>query len=480
MKTLSSSEIQKKERPVRILQFGEGNFLRAFVDWIIDVANEKGVTDTSVAVVSPRFKYNPTIETLEKQDCMYHVCLEGVENGKPKKESRMITSLKHAFSPKENENLYRSLIESPELRFVISNTTEQGIKYDDDDASNLCAATFPGKVTALLHHRYRHFKGDKSKGLIFLCCELSENNGKRLREYILRHADNAGMEKDFKEWVNDSCIFCDTLVDRIVSGYPAETAQEIEKELGYEDKALVKGELYHLWVIGGDSAEVVKEELPLHKAGLKVYFLPSVKEFRDKKVRILNGAHTGMVPMSILAGHETVFEAFTDSEINDFVRKLIDSEGIPVIPEDQQELKEFAAEILERFLNPYIKHQLKSIALNSLSKWETRNFPTVKDNWTKFTKLANLSIFTFAALMALYAPDSGFTPEDNQEYVKLIRENWNDDDLKSTLKKIFDSDIFTVNFEKEVPGFLDKAAGYIQEIRKDGIRSALSNVLRQG
>ena len=479
MKQLNNedSKVKRIQRPTRILQFGEGNFLRAFVDWIIDTANEKGVIDTSVAVVSPRFKYNPTIQNLEKQDCLYHVCLEGVENGSPKKETRLITSLDKAFSPIENPDLYASIIESPELRFVISNTTEQGIRYDEDDATKLCAATFPGKVTALLHHRYQHFKGDKNKGLIFLCCELSENNAARLKDYIFKHAENANMGKEFVDWVNDSCIFCDTLVDRIVSGFSEEAVREIEKEKGYIDNTLVKGELYHLWVIGGEGASKVKEELPLDKAGLNVYFLPSVKEFRDKKVRILNGAHTGMVALSILDGKDTVFEAFSNPEINEFVNRFIENEVIPVIEEDPEELKKFASEILERFTNPYINHQLRSIALNSLSKWETRNYPTLKDNWKKFKKIPDLSVFSFAALLALYAPDSPFTPEDKPEHVKLIKETWNDDDLRSTVSSILESNIFSENFEKEIPGFLDKATEYLESIRKNGIRKALTSVL---
>lgn len=481
MKQLNNTDSGTKRihRPARVLQFGEGNFLRAFVDWIIDTANEKGVIDTSVNVVSPRFKYNPTIQNLEKQDCLYNVCLEGVENGVPKKETRLITSLEKAFSPTENPELYREIIESPELRFVVSNTTEQGIKYDEDDATKLCAATFPGKVTALLHHRYKHFNGDKDKGLIFLSCELSENNAARLREYVGRHAENAGMGKDFLDWVDNSCIFCDTLVDRIVSGYSEESVKELEKEKGYTDNALVKGELYHLWVIGGEGAQKVKEELPLHKAGLNVYFLPSVKEFRDKKVRILNGAHTGMVALSILAGNDTVFEAFSDPEINKFVNLFIEKEVIPVIDENPEELKEFAAEILERFTNPYINHQLRSIALNSLSKWETRNYPTLKDNWTKLNKLADFSVFTFAALLAMYAPDSPFTPEDKPEHVKFIQDHWNDEDLKSTVAAILDSDIFAENFGKEIPGFLDKTTEYLKLIRTKGVKEALKEVTKE-
>lgn len=477
MKKLNNSTVNRNPRPVRILQFGEGNFLRAFVDWMIDKANENGVTDTSIAIVSPRFKLNSTIDNLEKQDCLYHVCLEGVEDGLPKKETRLITSVAEAFTPLNEEEKYKSLIVSPELRFVVSNTTEQGIRYEEDDATSLYATTFPGKVTSMLHHRFTHYNGDPDKGLIFLCCELSEDNGSRLREYVVRQAETAGMEPDFIKWVKESCIFCDTLVDRIVSGYPHDSAKELEQEIGFEDKVLIKGELYHLWVIGGDNFQRVKEELPLDKAGLNVYFLPSVKDFRDKKVRILNGAHTGMVAMSILSGHETVFEAFSDSDINNFIHQMIDKEVIPVIQENSEELKKFSSQILERFINPYIKHQLKSIALNSLAKWETRNYPTVKDNWSKLNHLSEFSIFTFAALLSLYAPDSFFTPDDNPEHIKIIKENWNDEDLTFTVKKILESNIFEKNFEEEVPGFIKLASAYLKSIRNNGIRLALSNLL---
>ena len=478
MKQLNNSTISRIHRPVRILQFGEGNFLRAFVDWIIDVANEKGVTDTSVSIISPRFKYNSTIEALEKQDGLYHVCLEGVENGAPKKENRLITSVKQTFSPVQNNELYHALIVSPDLRFIVSNTTEQGIRYEEDDPYSLLAQTFPGKVTALLYHRYLHFNGDRNKGLIFLCCELSEDNGSHLREYVIKHATKAGMEQGFIDWVNESCIFCDTLVDRIVSGYPSDSALEIEKELGFEDKSLVKGELFHLWVIGGKDFQKVKEELPLEKAGLNVFFLPSIKEFRDKKVRILNGAHTGMVALSLLLGHETVFEAFSDEEVNRFVNLLIDQDVIPVIDEDPEELKKFVSKILERFLNPYIKHQLKSIALNSLSKWETRNYPTVKDNWDKLQRLSDLSIFSFAALLFLYSPDSSFIPEDKPENIDFIRKNWDDKNLDVSVRKILESDIFTENFDKAIPGFLGKTVHYIESIKNNGMRKALSQLLQ--
>lgn len=476
MKSLNNNTVDRRHRPVKVLQFGEGNFLRAFVDWQLDIANEKGVTDLGVAIVKPRAGKSRVIDALKEQDCLYTVCLEGVEGGKPKKENRLVTAVEEAFTPDDQETFGKYVL-SPDLRFVVSNTTEAGIRYEADDVTANIPATFPGKVTNLLLRRYRHFNGDRSKGLYFICCELIEDNGSKLREYVLRHAEEAGLEKDFTDWVESSCVFVDTLVDRIVSGAP-ENLEEIKTELGYDDNLVVKGELYHLWAIGGDGAMKLKEELPLDKAGLHVLFMPSIKEFRDKKVRILNGSHTGMVAMSLLAGCETVMDAFNNQDINTFVNSMVEKEVLPMIDGDREELKAFADGILERFYNPFIRHQLKSIALNSLSKWEARNFDTVKDNWQKAGKLADHELFTFAALLALYAPESGFEPQDNEAHVAFIREHWNDRDLKGTVKAIVsEGGIFLTDFESVVPGFSDKVAGYLEEIRRDGVKSTLKNFI---
>lgn len=459
--------------PVKVLQFGEGNFLRAFVDWIFDIANEKGVINTGVAIVKPRAGGNTSvIETLNSQDCRYHVCLEGIENGKPKQESRLITCVNEAFTPSDADK-YKSHILSPELRFVVSNTTEAGIRYGLDNVKDLVPVTFPGKVTSLLWHRYNHFNGDPTKGIIFVPCELIEDNGSTLREIVIRHAREANLGDDFIAWVNESCVFVDTLVDRIVSGAP-ENPDEIKAKLGADDNAVVVGELYHLWAIGGNGVEKLHQELPLDKAGLNVLFMPSIKEFRDRKVRILNGSHTGMVALSLLAGCETVKDAFTDKDINHFVCSMVEEEVLPVIDGDTKELKAFADGILERFLNPYIRHQLKSIALNSLSKWETRNYPTVKDYYKKFGKLPQRELFTLAALLALYAPNSGFAPDDNKEAVNFIQSHWNDTDYEATVKAIVsDSGIFQSDFEAEVPGLTKAVAAHLASIRKSGVRPSL-------
>lgn len=478
MRVLDYTAVDRTERPVRVLQFGEGNFLRAFVDWMVDIANECGVLDTSVAVVSPRFKNNAGICALKAQDGLYHVCLEGIEGGRPSKSSRLITCIADAFSPAEDFKRYESYILSPELRFVVSNTTEAGIRYEQDDVRSETPVTFPGKVTSMLYRRFRHFDGSPERGLIFLCCELIEDNGSTLREYVVRHAENAGLEPEFIRWVKDACIFCDTLVDRIVPGFPHDTIDDVKEELGYDDNMVVKGELYHIWAIGGEGYERVREEWPLDKAGLNVLFMPSIKSFRDKKVRILNGSHTGMVPVALQLGCDTVLDAFSNEDVNRFVNGMVDREVIPMIDEDPSEVKRFADGILERFYNPYIRHFLKSIALNSLSKWEARNFPTVADWWSRRGLHAEAELFTFASLMALYAPDSGFEPEDNAEHLAIIRDAWSaGGDYRDIVRRIVGSGIFVNDFETSVPGFSDKVAGYLSVIKADGMAVALKNFL---
>lgn len=482
LKKLDRSAVaDHKKRPVRVLQFGEGNFLRAFVDWQIDIANEKGVLDTAVTIVSPRFDENRAIKLLKEQQCVYHVLLEGIENGKPKREIRLISSVKDVLAPEipADYEKYVALITSPELRFVVSNTTEAGIRYDKDDVLSDKPVTFPGKVTNLLWKRYSHFNGAADKGLVFICCELIENNATTLHEYVMRHAREAGMPGSFIEWIDSANIFVDTLVDRIVPGFPRDTIDEVKAELGYDDNVVDKGEFYHLWAIGGKGYETVAREFPLDKAGLHVLFMPSIKAFRDKKVRILNGSHTGMVPVALQLGCETVMDAFNNAGVNRFINTMVEREVLPMIDEDPAELRAFADGILERFYNPYIKHYLKSIALNSLSKWEARNFPTVKDMWEKRQELADFELFTFAALLSLYGPGSGFSPEDNEEHIDKINSLWDEADYAKTVAGIVASGIFVENFDTIVPGFSSGVASYLADIRQKGMGKALADFLEE-
>ena len=482
IKQLNKSTVETVGRPVRILQFGEGNFLRAFVDWQIDIANEKGVMDAGVAVcqpiIDPERKVLGMIDLMHRQDNMYHVYLEGIENKRPKKDVRLVKSIMDSFNPYVDYAKYEAYFLSPELKITISNTTEAGIRYEEgDDLTAEPPKSYPAKMTALLYKRFKHFNGDPTKGLCIICCELIENNGSTLHEYVIRHAEYNKLGSDFIDWVEKNCHFCDTLVDRIVPGFPREQIDEIKEEIGYDDNLVVKAELYHLWAIGGPGYKEVMKELPLDKAGLHVIFMPSIKQFRDKKVRILNGSHTGMVPIALQMGCETVMDAFNTPAIERFINDMVAEEVIPMIEEDQDELKRFAAGILERFYNPFIKHLLRSISLNSLSKWEARNYPTVRDNWFKAQRIAARECFTFAALMTLYSPKSGFEPDDTKEFVEYIRANWDSADVGATISKIVkESGIFTVDFS-EVPAFVPTVAGYVRDIEALGMKDALKKFL---
>lgn len=475
MKKLNERSAARPHRTVRVLQFGEGNFLRAFADWMIDIANEAGVIDTGIAIVKPRSGKSRVIDTLADQDFLYHVCLEGLCDGQVRKECRLITAIEDAFSPDDTER-YTHHILSPDLRFIISNTTEAGIRYEPDCITNILPSSFPGKITNLLWRRFRHFNGDESKGLFIICCELIEDNGSMLKRLVLRHADEAGLGAEFRQWVDSACVFADTLVDRIVSGAP-DNPTAAKASVGFDDNAIVAGELYHLWAIGGDGADRLRREFPLDRIGLNVLFMPSIKEFRDRKVRILNGAHTALAAIGLLSGKTTVLEAFSDTAIKRFIHSLTVREILPAIGDDQAELRKFADSILERFMNPFIRHQLTSIALNSLSKWETRIFPTLKDYYRRFGQHADLAIFSFAALMALYAPDSGFTPEDDSGRIASIRRRWNPADLHGTIQAIASGgDIFMTDMETAMPGFSRRAADMLADIRSLGMPAALKNL----
>lgn len=476
LKALNKQNVEKPVLPIKILQFGEGNFLRAFVDWQIDKANEAGIMNHGVAIVQPIDKGMAGM--LEAQDCLYHVYLEGVKEKKPVKDIRLVKCVQCAINPYEEYEAYEKIFLSPELEATVSNTTEAGIRYEEgDDLWALPPKSYPAKMTALLYKRFKHFAGDPTKGLCIICCELIENNGSTLREYVLRHAEYNKLGEDFIEWVEKYCHFCDTLVDRIVPGFPRENIAEIKEELGFDDNLVVKAEFYHLWAIGGPGYEEVQRRLPLDKAGLHVIFMPTIKQFRDKKVRILNGSHTGMVPIGLQIGCETVMDAFNNADLEAFVNTMVAEEVIPMIEEDQEELKAFAAGILERFYNPYIRHMLKTISLNSLSKWETRNFPTVLDNWKKAGKVAEKELFTFAALLTLYSGKVDFTPDDTAEHVEFIQKVWNSEDVDATVKAIVENkNIWTVDFTKVAP-FVEKVAGYVKVILAEGMAAALKKML---
>lgn len=488
MKELNKQTVQKPELPVKILQFGEGNFLRAFVDWMIDKANEAGVMNHGVAIAQPILPEDAEgkkavlgmIDRMKAQDELYHVYLEGIENKKVAKDIRLVKSVMDAFNPYVEYAKYEQYFLSPELQITISNTTEAGIRYEEGDDLTACPPkTYPAKMTALLYKRFKHFNGAADKGLVIICCELIENNGSTLHEYVIKHAQYHKLGDDFINWVENNCHFCDTLVDRIVPGFPKDTINEIKEEIGYDDNLVVKAEFYHLWAIGGAGYEKVREVFPLDKAGLHVLYMPSIKSFRDKKVRVLNGSHTGMVTIGLQMGCQTVMDAFNTPLIEQFVNTMVKEEVLPMIDEPKADLEAFAAGILERFYNPYIKHMLASICLNSLSKWEARNFPTVKDNFLKAGKVAKYNLFSLASLLVLYSGKSAidFKVDDTPEYVEFIQKNWDMNDIDGTVDKIIRSNIWVEDLTVVTP-LIPTVTAFVKDILTNGMEKALTQVMK--
>ncbi|MEP1085888.1 MAG: tagaturonate reductase, partial [Algoriphagus sp.] len=399
MQLLSRSNRTSASRPVKILQFGNGNFLRGFTDWMIEKANQAGVFDGDIHIVQVHSKSanNPMMD----QDCLFHVIEQGLKKGELIQETTLVACVAGITNVFEDYEAYLKLGENPDLRFVVSNTTEAGIVFDPSDSSpDRIPNTFPGKLTTLLLHRFKTFQGEASKGLVFLPCELIEENGAALKECIQKYISYWQLPAEFSNWIDLENTFCNTLVDRIVPGFPKGSIEEIQEKVGYKDDMAVMVEPYHFWAIEGP--EVVKEEFPLDKADLNVKFVSDLTPSRTQKVRILNGGHTSMVPYAYLKGLRTVREAVENPEIGAFLKAAIYEEIIPTLDMSQEELNRFAADVLERFANPFIVHELKSIALNSISKFKVRVLPSLlayhdlKKEWPE--KL----ILSFAALLVFY------------------------------------------------------------------------------
>lgn len=415
----------KQQHPVKVLQFGEGNFLRAFVDWMVDLMNERAEFNGSVQIVQPLT--NGMGELINKQEGLYHVVLNGIKNGKSFSETRLITCVTGVINPFEDFNGFLKAAENPDLEFVISNTTEAGIAFDENDRSlQTLPKSFPGKLTLLLHHRFRFFHGDPKKALTIIPCELIDKNGLELKNVILQYIQLWRLPHEFRQWIENHTTFCNTLVDRIVPGFPKETIGEIQQQLGYEDNLVVTAEPFHLWVIEGP--EELKHKLPAEKAGLDVKFVSDQTPYRTRKVRILNGAHTAMVPVAYLHGLRTVREAVDDVYIGKFIREAVIEEIIPTLDLPQSELKQFAHDVIERFQNPFIKHELITIALNSTSKYKVRVLPSVLEYMKRKNSLPKKLIHSLAALICFYKGNWNNTPiplNDSPDVLNFAKTVWN-------------------------------------------------------
>ncbi|WP_188881655.1 tagaturonate reductase [Alicyclobacillus cellulosilyticus] len=387
--------------PVRVLQIGEGRFLRGFFDWMIHACRKQGLFDGSIAVTQPRPGGAEVLRALQAQDGLYTLVVRGLEDGTPVERSEVIAVFSTILNPFEQWAEFLALAEDPHLQFVVSNTTEAGLVYEPVPVpETACPASFPARLTWFLYRRFRHFQGAADKGLICLPCELVEGNGDRLREYVVRHSADWGLPDAFVCWLKQHNRFLNSLVDRIVTACPSAEAEAWRRRLGYEDDFLTVAEPYYLWVIQGD--EAVERVLPFRAAGLNVHVVADLTPYQLRKVRILNGAHTLMAPVGILSGLTHVREVMADAELAAHVRSAIDDEVIPTLPLDQAETKQYAATVWERFANPFLEHRLLDIAMNSISKFRVRVLPSLRAYVERKGALPPRIVRSFAALIRLY------------------------------------------------------------------------------
>lgn len=391
-----------KDAPEKVLQFGEGNFLRAFVNYWFDVSNEKVGWNGKCVLVQP---IAPGLAKLiNEQEGLYTLYLRGRQNGEKVDQKRVISSVSRCLNPYEKADFdeMMKVAVSDDLEYVVSNTTEAGIVYDPAcQLADTPCSSFPGKLTQVLYTRWKAGK----KGLVILSCELIDNNGKELLKCVNQYVDQWGLEDGFKTWVNEECLFCSTLVDRIVPGRirdPKEV-EKLEAENGYHDELIDVGEIFGVWNIEGP--DWLADKLPFKAAGLNCPVVPDVTPYKKRKVRILNGAHTGFVLGAYLAGFDIVRDCMEDDTVRGFMNKMLHEEVIPTLPLDKKDLTDFAAAVQDRFNNPFVNHELMSISLNSTSKWRARNMPSFLEYIEKTGKLPVCLTMSFAAYIAFFSND---------------------------------------------------------------------------
>lgn len=398
-----------KDAPIKVMQFGEGNFLRAFVDYFFDIANEKAGYNGKVSLVQPIGNFPQMADWINAQEGLYTLYLRGSEKGQKVDAKRVISAVANCVCPYSEGKWAEvlALAASPELEIIASNTTEAGIAYTKGDSAfdQVPPVSFPAKLTRVLYERYQAFGGAADKGLVILSCELIDNNGKELQKCCNNYAKDWGLEEAFIEWMNSANTFCSTLVDRIVPGRirdPQELAA-IEEANGYKDVVLDVGEVFGVWVIEGPAW--LEDKLPFKKAGVNVMVVPDVTPYKKRKVRILNGAHTGFVLGAYLAGFDIVRDCMHNDTIREFMNKMLYEEVIPTLPLDKDDLKEFASAVQDRFNNPFINHELMSISLNSTSKWKARNMPSFLGYIEEKKELPKCLTMSLAAYIAFYSND---------------------------------------------------------------------------
>ena len=466
LKQLDNTFRKLPKYPTKVIQFGEGNFLRAFIDWQIQQMNKQGLFQGGIAVVQPIGK--GMTKVLDEQDDLYTTLLEGKLNGQKVQDHEIIESINETIRPYEDYQSYLDLAKNDDIQFIFSNTTEAGIAFDENDnLTDQPQNSYPGKLTALLYERFKLGK----KGFQIIPCELINHNGNTLKEIVLKYAQLWNLGQDFVDWINQENDFYATLVDRIVPGYPKERAADLEKEWNYHDRLIVKAEPFLIFVIEGDKK--LEKLLPLKEAGLNVVVTDDMQPYRNRKVSLLNGPHTTMSPIARLAGIETVGQVMKDPDFYKFINDEMYQEIIPTVALPEQELNDYAEGVKERFENPYVNHELSSIALNSISKFQARLLPTFKRYLAKEKKLPLRITLALASYLKIYAGKADFAPEDTPETLAEFKDlRQKDNYVQAALadEKLWGEDL------TQIPGLIDLVKQDLQIIDQQGSRKAVQMI----
>lgn len=480
METLSYKYLKEANRndyylenaPEKVIQFGEGNFLRAFVDDFFDLANEQSGFNGKVVVVTPI--HGPMQEKFESQDCLYTLYLRGMVDGKKVEDRRLISVISRILDATTQFDKVLECATNRDIKFIVSNTTEAGIAYKDTDKfSDPENSTYPAKLTRFLLKRYEECGKDNAEGFVLLPCELIEENGKNLKKCILQYCDLWNLDPNFKKWVDEKNDFCSTLVDRIVPGYPRDDVDRYTSENGYTDQILDAAEPFGFWAIEGDSR--LNDVLPFMKAGLPILVTPDITFYKKRKVWVLNGGHTSMTTAALLSGVSTVGECMADSDISAFIKKAVYEEIIPAAPLDTDELIKFANSVMDRFRNPFIKHQLMSISLNTTSKWKARVLPSLHHYIDKYGKLPKALVFGFTCNL-VFGICGKFEVKDDQEVLDFFASNKDKDVKELALAYTSNEEFWGENLDK-IDGFTSAVIENIELINSIGAREALKKVL---
>lgn len=484
MKQLSRDAFSGPQYPTKIIQFGEGNFLRAFVDWQIDQLNEHTDFNAGVAVIRPiDSDFPPSLNT---QQGLYTTFIRGLnEQGEEVNQSRVVYSINQELAAYKDFEQIIALAKNPDVRFMFSNTTEAGIAFvASDKLDDAPPSSFPAKLTRLLWERYVAFDGASDKGWVLIPCELIDYNGEALKEMVLRYVETWQLPAEFKQWIETANTFCSTLVDRIVTGYPKEESAELEAQIGYKDTFMVSAENFYLFVIQGPqwlNQALCLDQLPTDKA-LNIKIVEDIKPYKERKVAILNGAHTAMVPVAFQAGIDTVGESMQDAQIADYLQNVIYEEIIPTLSLPQDELASFARDVEYRFKNPYIKHALLSISLNSMTKFKTRILPQLLGFQKQTGELPRYLTFSLAALIAFYRgerSDGSYPLNDDKPWLDFFAAQWpqvtsGELSIEGLVRGVLAQSAHWDTDLCDVPNLLAKVTQHVSNICELGVREALT------